>query len=173
MHMILRTLLIFARRRWMKKKSIGDITIIEMRVLPTDLDILMHVNNGVYFSFMDFGRWNMIFRNGVYDLSLKKGWYSVVAGETIRFRRSLKLWDKFSLETKVIGHDEKNIFIRQRFYRKGELMAAALVRVSFLKRSGGRVLPSEVLRELKSELPLVPTDLPQNWSGLEENYVPA
>jgi len=143
-----------------------------MRVLPTDLDLLMHVNNGVYFSFMDFGRWNMIFRNGVYDLSLRKGWYSVVAGETIRFRRSLKLWQKFSIETKVLGHDDKNFFIRQRFYRKGELMAAGLVRVSFLKRSGGRVLPDEVLKELRADLPRVAPNLPDHWSSLEENYVP-
>lgn len=173
MHMILRTLLVFLRRRWLSPIVIGEVSTVEMRVLPTDLDLLMHVNNGVYFSFMDFGRWNMIFRNGVYDLSLRKGWYSVVAGETIRFRRSLKLWQKFSIETKVLGHDEKNFFIRQRFYRKGELMAAGLVRVSFLKRSGGRVLPSEVLKELKASLPLVSTDLPQHWTHLEENYVPS
>lgn len=173
MHMILRTLLVFLRRRWLSPIVIGEVSTVEMRVLPTDLDLLMHVNNGVYFSFMDFGRWNMIFRNGVYNLSLRKGWYSVVAGETIRFRHSLKLWQKFSIETKVLGHDEKNFFIRQRFYRKGELMAAGLVRVSFLKRSGGRVLPSEVLKELKASLPLVSTDLPQHWTHLEENYVPS
>ena len=173
MHMILRTLFVFLRRRWLKPLVMGEVNTVEMRVLPTDLDLLMHVNNGVYFSFMDFGRWDMIFRNGVYDLSLRKGWYSVVAGETIRFRRSLKLWQKFSIETKVLGHDEKNFFIRQRFYRKGELMAAGLVRVSFLKRTGGRVMPSEVLGELKADLPRVSADLPLNWTSLEENYVPA
>lgn len=172
MHMLLRTFLVFFRRRWLKPIRIGEVSTIEMRVLPTDLDLLMHVNNGVYFSFMDFGRWDMIFRNGVYDLSVKNGWYSVVAGETIRFRRSLKLWQKFSIETKVLGHDEKNFFIRQRFYRKGELMAAGLVKVSFLKRSGGRVLPPEVLAGLKSELPKVSPNLPESWSGLEENYLP-
>jgi YbgC/YbaW family acyl-CoA thioester hydrolase len=170
--MIFRTLLIFLRRRWLSRKTMGEVTTIEMRVLPSDLDLLMHVNNGVYFSFMDFGRWDMIFRNGVYNTSMKNGWYSVVAGETIRFRRSLKLWEKFSLETKVLGHDEKNFFIRQRFYRKDELVAAALVRVAFLKRAGGKVSPSEVLTELKAELPRISESVPQNWSGLEENYVP-
>lgn len=173
MHMLLRTLLIFLRRRWLRPATIGEVTEIEMRVLPTDLDLLLHVNNGVYFSLMDFGRWDMIFRNGVYATSVKNGWYSVVAGETIRFRRSLKLWDKFTIETKVLGHDEKNFFIRQRFYRKGELMAAGLVRVSFLKRSGGRVSPSEVLTALNTDLGKVPSSLPENWSGLEENFLPA
>ena len=67
MHMILRTLLIFLTKRFAKKASVSEMTEYSMRVLPTDLDLLMHVNNGVYFSLMDFGRWDMIFRNGVYD----------------------------------------------------------------------------------------------------------
>ncbi len=86
---------------------------------------------------MDFGRWNMIFRNGVYDKSRKLGCYSVVVGETIKFRRSLKLWDKFSIQTQVIGHDEENFFIQQKFLCKGDLMATGLVKVRFLKMKMG------------------------------------
>ena len=40
---------------------------------------------------------------------------SVVAGEAIKFKRSLKLWDKFTIHTKVIGHDEKNFLITQKW----------------------------------------------------------
>jgi acyl-CoA thioesterase FadM len=107
MHMLLRTILIFLRKNRLAKASFGDRTVISMRVLPTDLDVLWHVNNGVYFSFMDFGRWDAIFRNGAYDEARARGWYSVVAGETIKFKRSLKLWDRFELETAIRGHDER------------------------------------------------------------------
>jgi acyl-CoA thioesterase FadM len=118
MHMLLRTLLVFLSKSRLKKVSAFEETEITMRVLPVDLDLLMHVNNGVYFSFMDFGRWDMIFRNGSYDLAQKNGWYSVVAGETIKFKRSLKLWDKFTLKTRIIGQDEKYFFIEQIFLLK-------------------------------------------------------
>ncbi len=172
MHMILRTLLIFLKRRFLKRTSFTDKSVVTMRVLPTDLDFLWHVNNGVYFSFMDFGRWDMIFRNGVYDLSMKKGWYSVVAAETMKFRRSLKLWDKFIIETQIMGNDEKYFFIKQKFFCGGELMSTGLVKIRFLKRKGGTVSTREVMDEFKIEsIPDNATELSQDWLNLESNYL--
>src|SRR5688572_23994590 len=101
MHMILRTLLIFLKKPFLSKSEFHDKTSITLRVLPTDLDLLWHVNNGVYFSFMDLGRWDATFRNGAFDKAKKQGWYPVVAGETIKFKKSLKLWDKFQIETEI------------------------------------------------------------------------
>lgn len=171
MHMLLRTLLVFLGKKKLEPSGFQDITTIDMRVLPVDLDILMHVNNGMYFSYMDFGRWDMIFRNGVYDLSRKKGWYSVVAGETIKFRKSLKLWEKFSIKTKVIGHDEKYFFIRQTFVKDSEIMAIGLVKVRFLKRSGGTVSTAEVLKEFKTPFIEPARDLSSEWFDLENKYL--
>lgn len=170
MHMILRTLWVFLLKKSLKKASAFEETEITMRVLPTDLDLLMHVNNGVYFSFMDFGRWNMIFRNGSYDLAQQNGWYSVVVGETIRFKRSLKLWDKFTLKTKIIGHDEKYFFIEQTFLLKDREMARGLVKVRFLKRAGGMVGVPEVLKGLNLPEKKVP-ELASDWASIEGKYL--
>jgi acyl-CoA thioesterase FadM len=117
--MIWRTLWIFIKKRFLPKSELNETTQYSMRVLPTDLDLLLHVNNGIYFSLMDFGRWDMVFRNCLYDACSKKGWYAVVAGETIKFKKSLKLWDKFTQHTNIVGHDEKNFFIQQKFICKG------------------------------------------------------
>lgn len=172
MHMLLRTLWIFLfTKKILPKSEFNELTEVTMRVLPTDLDILWHVNNGVYFSFMDFGRWDMIFRNGIYDLSIKKGWYSVVAGETIKFKRSLKLWDKFTIQTRVIGHDDKNFFISQKFICRGEEMATGLVKVRFLKKKGGGVTSQEVMNEFNSKLNNNAENLSQEWLELEKRYL--
>ncbi len=170
MHMILRTLWEFFMRKTLSKASAFDETQITMRVLPVDLDLLMHVNNGVYFSYMDFGRWDMIFRNGSYDLAKNKNWYSVVAGETIRFKRSLQLWDKFTLKTKIIGHDDKYFFIEQTFLLKDKEMARGMVKIRFLKKSGGTVDVSEVLAGLNLAEKKVP-ELSQDWASLEKKYL--
>lgn len=172
MHMIFRTILAFLRKRFVSKAHFNELTEVNLRVLPTDLDILWHVNNGVYFSFMDFGRWDMIFRNGAYDLSMKKGWYSVVAGETIKFRRSLKLWDKFTIQTKIIGFNEKYFFIQQKFLCKGELMATGLVKIRFLKRKGGTVSTREVMDEFATDqIENVAPELGHEWLGIESKYL--
>ena len=171
MHMILRTLLIFFTKRFAKKSSINEITEYSMRVLPTDLDLLMHVNNGVYFSLMDFGRWDMIFRNGVYDACVKENWYSVVASESIKFNKSLKLWDKFTIQTQIKGHDEKSFFIQQKFISYGKLMATGLVRVRVLKKSGGSVATSEVFNKLNQTLNSTSEELSGEWQTLESKYL--
>lgn len=171
MHMILRTLLIFFTKRFSKKSSVNEMTEYTMRVLPTDLDLLMHVNNGVYFSLMDFGRWDMIFRNGVYDACKKRGWYSVVASETIKFRRSLKLWDKFTLQTQIKGHDEKNVFIQQKFICRGQLMATGLVRVRILKKSGGTVPTYDVFKAINESLKDPLDNIGGEWETLESKYL--
>lgn len=171
MHMIWRTLWVFLKRRFLKKSEIGDITEYTMRVLPTDLDLLFHVNNGIYFSLMDFGRWDMVFRNGVYDACSKRGWYAVVAGETIKFKKSLKLWDKFTLQTQLVSHDEKNIFIQQKFICRGELMATGLVRVRVLKKSGGTVPTAEVFKEINSTYENKTKELGEEWQALESKYL--
>lgn len=172
MHMIFRTIMIFLKKRFLSKAQFGETTVVTMRVVPTDLDFLWHVNNGVYFSFMDFGRWDMIFRNGVFDLSMKKGWYSVVAGETIKFKKSLELWDKFQIETKIMGFDEKYFFIQQKFLCKGDLMATGLVKVRFLKRRGGTVGTQEVIDLLHGEeFPNNVNGLAGGWLELESKYL--
>lgn len=171
MHMIWRTLWIFIKKRFMQKAHISDVTEYSMRVLPTDLDLLMHVNNGIYFSLMDFGRWDMVFRNGVYDACYKKGWYAVVAGETIKFKKSLQLWDKFTLQTHIVAHDDKNFFIQQKFICKGQLMATGLVKVRFLKKSGGTVSPEEIFAQINDRLETKSTDLSGEWLALESKYM--
>jgi YbgC/YbaW family acyl-CoA thioester hydrolase len=170
MHMLLRTLLIFLRRKYLKKSSIYERTSISMRVLPVDLDLLRHVNNGMYFSYMDFGRWNMIFSSGIYDFSRSRKWYSVVAGETIRFRKSLKLWDKFTIETQVLGNDEKYFYISQVFLHKGEVMATAMVKVRFLKMSGGTVPALQVIREFGGE-EKSPGNISLDWQNFDSNHL--
>jgi acyl-CoA thioesterase FadM len=169
--MIFRTLLIFLKKPFLKRSSLKDVTEIQMRVLPTDLDLLWHVNNGVYLSLMDFGRWDMVFRNGIFDLTRKKGWYAVVAGESIKFRKALKLFDKFSLQTQTVGYDEKYFFIQQKFIFKGEVYAVGMVRVRFLSQKGGSVSTAELLKELHVDLgENRGGELSSEWFALESKF---
>jgi len=115
------------------------------RVLPTDLDVLRHVNNGVYLSMMDLARVDLMIRAGLARELRQQGWYPVVVAQTIRFRRSLTLFQAFTIETRVLGWDEKAFVLEQRFERGTELVANAVVRARFLSRTGDRISPREVL----------------------------
>jgi len=115
------------------------------RVWPTDLDVLRHVNNGVYLSMMDLARVDLMSRAGLAHKLRQQGWYPVVVAQTIRFRRSLTLFQAFTIETRVLGWDEKAFVLEQRFERGPELLANAVVRARFLSRTGDRISPREVL----------------------------
>lgn len=121
-----------------------DVARTNFRVLPTDQDILNHMNNGVYLSIMDVARFDMLVRNGVWSIFKERGWYPVVVAETISFRKSLELWQKFTIESRILGFDDKAVYVEQRFVRPDgegnpEIYAQGFIRGRFLKRSGGVV----------------------------------
>ncbi|MCU1546412.1 MAG: thioesterase [Homoserinimonas sp.] len=146
--MIFRTILLWLRRTRGPKLEVHDVGRIMMRVWPTDLDILNHVNNGVYLSLMDLGRLDLLHRCGAWEKMTEHGIYPVVASETITFRKSLSLWQRYVIETRIVGYDPKAVFIEQRFVVNGEIYAQAFVRGRFLKRSGGTVPLDELAQAL-------------------------
>jgi acyl-CoA thioesterase FadM len=113
-------------------------------VLPTDVDVLMHMNNGRYFTLMDLGRVDGIIRSGVHAILKSRNWYPVVAAETIRFRESLPMFTRFELRTRTLGWDDKSFYLRQLFLVRGRVVSIGLVRVRFLRRSGGTLSAAEV-----------------------------
>ena len=112
---------------------------LRVRTLPTDIDLLRHMNNGRYLSLFDLGRWDMLVRTDLLDQMRAHDWYSVVSNETITFRKSLQLWQRFDLETRFVGHDEKALYLEHRAVVRGEIYARALVRARIVRRAGGTV----------------------------------
>ena len=144
MNLIFRTVLQWFRSRRASRLGIHDVGRTPFHVLPTDLDVLGHMNNGVYFSLMDLGRIDLMIRPGAWAKLRAKGYYPVMANETISFRKSLNLWTKFTLETKMAGYDEKAVYCEQRFVVDGEIYAVAMTRARFLTSSGGVVSTAEL-----------------------------
>lgn len=115
------------------------------RVWPTDLDLLRHVNNGTYLTIMDVARLDLLSRSGLARRIRRRGWYPVVVAETITFRRSLTLFQRFEIRTEVIGWDDRSMFLSQDFERAGAVVATAVIRARFLGRDGERVTPAQLL----------------------------
>ncbi|HEY0994656.1 MAG TPA: acyl-CoA thioesterase, partial [Gemmatimonadaceae bacterium] len=95
------------------------------RVLPTDCDVLLHVNNGVYLSLMDLGRVDLMLRSGLFGELRSRGWYPVVAGLTIQYLASLNPFERFVIDTRIVGWDERSFYVEQRFLRGGAVVAQA------------------------------------------------
>lgn len=134
-----------------RKPQLGllDESRVRMRVHATDCDINLHINNGRYLSLMDIGRTDVAARCGLKRVFRERGWHVVAAGETIRFRRELRLWSRYTLVTRYVGWADGWCFFEQVFERgDGALAARAYVKVAVLDRDGGRIDGGDVARAL-------------------------
>jgi acyl-CoA thioesterase FadM len=153
MNLFFRLLLALFAARFRTRCSVLGPCRTPLRVWPGDLDVLFHVNNGVYLSMLDVARVDLMLRSGAFGRLRARGLYPVVAAETIRFRRSLKLFERFEIETRVIGWDEQAFLLTHSFLRRGEVVAEAVIRSRFLKRGGGKASSAEVLAVLEASGP--------------------
>lgn len=132
----MRMLLQLLRSRRRSAQGLWDTYSLTLRVLPTEIDIFRHVNNGMYFSIMDLGRLDMMVRSGVWEALRAKGWSGVVSAETISFRKSLKLGHRYDVDTRVIGVDERTVLFEHRIVVGEEIFTRAYVATRLTSKTG-------------------------------------
>lgn len=135
------------------KARIVDIlapTSLRFRVLPNDLDLNFHMNNGRYLTIMDLGRLDLILRSGLLRAMLKDRSIPVLSAAQIRYRLPLHTWESYILETRVVCWDDKWIYLEQKFIltkgkKAGSTAAIALLKGAFLNRESKETVPTEIL----------------------------
>ncbi|GAB4098723.1 acyl-CoA thioesterase [Sinomonas halotolerans] len=171
MHLLLRTLLLLITSRRRRPLGLWETSQLRLRVLPTDVDLALHVNNGMYFSLMDLGRFDLMVRSGAWDTLRARGWSPVVNLETITFRKSLDLWQRYTMATRIIGVDERAIYFEQRMVAGGELYARAYIATRLVSAAGP--VPNEDIFAAVGQPPadLVLPEFLHRWR--EENALPS
>ncbi len=144
----------FGGKRRLSKDELLQTTTVHGIVLPSDLDFYLHMNNSKYLREMDFGRFLHYLQT---QLTALAGGV-VVATITIRYRRSLQLWERFSLETKILGWDGNTMYLEQRFVKKRDGFVCA---VALLSMSTVGVSLESVLEKVCGYAPKSPTFLPE------------
>ena len=173
MNMIFRLLWVWLRARLpiARREAVPVLGPGETRftVNPRDLDLLMHVNNGRYLSIMDVARVDLMLRSGTLGRLRARGWYPVVAAQTIVYGRSLKLFERFRVRTRVIGWDARNVYLSQDFLTgedgRTTAVARAVVQARFLGPKGERVSTDALLAAIGvSEPPPLLPDWVTGWA---------
>ena len=141
---------------------------VTMRVWPNDLDLNVHMNSGRYGSMMDIGRVEILARSGLLRKVFARGWRPIAAAVTIRYRRSLLPFQRFTVRTRVICWDDKWLYFRHVIECRGEVAAVAYVR-GLLRGKEGNVAPARILAlagtpDLQS--PPMPDDVAR-WVAVE------
>lgn len=159
---------LFTSRFHPKIEPLGQ-SAIRMRVWPNDLDLNMHVNSGRYLTFMDIGRVELLARMRIFRKAMRLGWRPINGGTIITFRRSLLLWERFTLKTRILCWDEKWFYFEHIIERaNGELAAISNAR-GLLRGREGNVAPSALIEVAGvKNLPSPPMpDVIRRWNDAE------
>ncbi len=155
--------------------SVLDTTTLRFHVLPNDLDLNMHMNNGRYLTIMDIGRTDFVVRTGIFKKVIRAGQIPVIASGNIRYRVQLEPFRAYDLQTRIVCWDEKWAYMEQRFVivkgkKAGEIAAIAIVKGAFYDKKKKATVPTDkLLRAIgyEGETPAIPPHIAK-WIESED-----
>jgi acyl-CoA thioesterase FadM len=158
MNLWLRMLAVLIAARFRPRLALAAPSLLRFRVLPGDLDVYGHMNNGRYLTVMDLGRFDFILRSALGRAARAHGWNPLVAAVQMKYRRSLRLFEAYELSTRVLAWTAKWFFLEQTFSTRDGVAARALVKGLFFGAKGS-IPTAEVLTaagEMQPAPPLPP-----------------
>lgn len=138
---------------------------------PHDLDVWLELNNGRALTLFDFGRFVLFRRIGIVGVMRTQRWSGTVAGSTVRYRRRIRLFDRFEMRSRLLGWDDKFFYFEQAMWRGGACACHLLLRTAITDRDG-LVRTDRVVAAAEIEAPSPP--LPswvQAWCEAENRRI--
>ncbi|MGQ0673923.1 MAG: thioesterase family protein [Hyphomicrobium sp.] len=128
------------------------VSVLPLRVWPHDLDLSLHMNNGRYLTLMDLGRIDMMLASGLWRAIARHRWTPIASAVKVRFRREMRLFQRFRLETRLLAWVGDQVVMEQVFVlasgpRAGQVAAHALFKGGLYDRTTRKFVPISRLME--------------------------
>lgn len=114
---------------------------------PWDLDPWIELNNGRTLTLFDLGRIPMAQRSGLIPVLRDRKWGITVAGSSVRYRRRIRAFERFTMISRVAGWDHRFIYMDQSMWKGAECCNQVLIR-SAITSASGIVPPAQVMAAL-------------------------
>jgi acyl-CoA thioesterase FadM len=126
------------------------LSVLTFRVSPLDLDVSLHMNNGRYLTLMDIGRLDFLVRTGLWRAVRKHRWTPIASAIAIRYRRELRPFATFRLETRLVSWAQAGVVMEQVFVltsgpHAGQVAARGLFKGGIYSRSERRFIETSRL----------------------------
>lgn len=103
------------------------------RVGILDCDTFRYMSNSKYLYYMDFIRFEKMFRSKLYDNTVKKGMFAVLGAQKIIYKKPLKMWTTFNITLVLEGWDDKWVYHKQVFEQNNQVCAIGFTKAAFWK----------------------------------------
>ena len=150
-----------------QKLDILETVVSQHRAWPWDIDPWKDLNNGRILTLFDLGRIQLAQRTGLNAALMRNRWGIVVAGNTTRYRKRITMMQRFEMRTRVVGWDNRFVYMEQSMWREGECCNHILIRGAITSRAG-IVPPVDVVAAMghTADSPEFP-DWVRHWIGAE------
>lgn len=136
MNLYLRLFWIWLRARGKPAIRLGDTIEIELCVLPNDIDVNGHMNNGRYMTIADLALLEYFIRSGFLKAALRRGWRPMLGGSMISFRHGLPPFRRYTLRFTVACWDDRWSYMQFEFVYRGRSMAMGYAKGAAVGRQG-------------------------------------
>ncbi len=110
---------------------------------PSDIDPWRELNNGRTLTLFDLGRMPFSRRIPLANALVDRKWGMTMAGNTVRYRRRIRLFDRIEMRSRAIGRDARFIYLQQSMYVRGEAASSGVFRAAIVGENG--IVPTEEL----------------------------
>lgn len=117
---------------WKKIKPSSELTRTR-RVNILDCESFRFMANSKYFYYMDLIRYEVVFRSKLYENTIKKGMFGVLASQKIIYKKPLKMFKKFDITLILEGSDDKWVYHKQIFKQNDQVCAIGYTKAGFWK----------------------------------------
>ncbi|XP_076822227.1 protein THEM6-like [Clavelina lepadiformis] len=124
-------------------------------VLPSDIDLYFHMNNSRYAREADFARLSFYSKCGLTRRFFQK-YRMMMAANTIRFRKSLEIFQLFKIRTQLVYWDQDSLYVEQRYVTKYKNIKEFVYCIALIKMKIVNGNTADFFNDFLSELPNVP-----------------
>jgi acyl-CoA thioesterase FadM len=141
MNLIFRMLWVIIRSFFMQRMEGRYTSSLMLLVLPNDIDINFHMNNGRYLTICDLNRVDVFTRSGLLKAMFKRGWIPVIAEHTMTYKKPLNIFQRYEVKLEVQRWDEKYFYMTHTFICKDRVVAEGTSKGCVYERGVGVVAP--------------------------------
>jgi len=153
MNLILRMLYVLILSRFRERLYPGNLSsLLSLRVLPNDLDINLHMNNGRYLTVCDLNRVDLFIRSGLMKSMVKRKWMPIIAEHTMVYKKPLGLFERYDVLLEVTHWDEKYFYMTHIFSNAQRVIAEGTSKGVVWARGSGVVQPQEVIVAIEQDM---------------------
>jgi len=152
MNLIFRMIYIFILSLFRERISVDNLSNqLSLRVLPNDLDINFHMNNGRYLTICDLNRVDLFIRSGLLKAMFKRGWIPTIAEHTMTYKKPLGMFEPFEVSMQVTHWDEKYFYMTHTFRKDERVVAEGTSKGCVYARGLGVISPTEALAAVEED----------------------